>query len=160
MVVAQHNLAVELELAQERYETGRQQWETHFQSRIQEATQQAELDADRKLKTWQNEVESKLVHLVKTLEQQLGVLKAKSLEEAQTVEARHQAEVSKLRALIQQQKKEYDDMTSHMRQLAEAQWNTVNRVHHHHLHRHPSPAGRRPFFFFFFCRHGPPRLQN
>ena len=54
----------------------------------------------------------------------------RNLEESQALEARHQAEVSKLRALIQQQKKEYDDVTSHMRELAEAQWNTVNRVHH------------------------------
>lgn len=78
----------------------------------------------------------------------------RNLEETQALEARHQAEVSKLRALIQQQKKEYDDVTSHMRELAEAQWNTVNRVHH------PSAAGMkvlaarraraRIFFFSFF----------
>lgn len=68
---------MELELSQERYETSRQQWESHCQNRIQETAQQSELEADRKLKIWQTEVESKLVHLVKTLEQQLGFLKAK-----------------------------------------------------------------------------------
>lgn len=64
-------------MLQERYESSRHQWEAHCQSRVQEATQNAEEHAERQLKVWQNEVESKLRQLVSTLELQLGMLKAK-----------------------------------------------------------------------------------
>lgn len=51
------------------------------------------------------------------------------------MEARHKAEIQKMRAKsslllqqVQQQKKEQDDLTRQMRELVEAQWNTVNRI--------------------------------
>lgn len=51
------------------------------------------------------------------------------------MESRHQAEISKMTAQcssllqqVQRQKKEYDDLTRQMRELVEAQWNTVNRI--------------------------------
>ena len=37
----------------------------------------AEQEAERRLKVWQSDVETKLRHLVSTLEQQLGILKEK-----------------------------------------------------------------------------------
>lgn len=70
------------------------------------------------------------------------VLHCRSLEESQGMAARHQAELNAMRAhcaslqqQIQQQQKEYDDLTQQMRQLVEAQWNAVNRF--------PVPVGKR-----------------
>lgn len=73
----QNNVTVDYELLQERYETSRIQWESHCHARVKEAKQQAEVEAERRLKVWQTEVESRLRQLVSTLEQQLGALKAK-----------------------------------------------------------------------------------
>lgn len=73
----QNNLTVELELFQERYEASRQQWEQHYHARILETKRESKEEAERELKGWQIGVDSKLQQLVKTLEQQLGALKAK-----------------------------------------------------------------------------------
>ncbi|XP_057381397.1 centrobin-like [Daphnia carinata] len=134
---------VELELLQQRFEASQEQHENYSQVRIKEATKNAEEEANRRLQIWQNEVESKMSHLINTLEHQLGILKAKSLEESQAREARHQEEMKAMRAqcttLLQQvkyQKKEHDELTRKMRQLAEAQWNTVNKIT-------PSSGGRQ-----------------
>ncbi|KAI9552759.1 hypothetical protein GHT06_020639 [Daphnia sinensis] len=134
---------VELELLQQRFEASQEQHENYSQVRIKEATKNAEEEANRRLQIWQNEVESKMSHLITTLEHQLGILKAKSLEESQAREARHQEEMKAMRAqcttLLQQvkhQKKEHDELTRKMRQLAEAQWNTVNKIT-------PSSGGRQ-----------------
>ena len=64
-----------MELLEDKYKRNESDWETH----VQAIKQAAELDADRKLQTWQNEVESKLRHLITTLEHQLGILKSKYL---------------------------------------------------------------------------------
>lgn len=134
---------VELELLQQRFEASQEQHENYSQVRIKEATKNAEEEANRRFQIWQSEVESKMSHLINTLEHQLGILKAKSLEESQAKEARHQEEMKAMRAqcstLLQQvkcQKKEHDELTRKMRQLAEAQWNTVNKIT-------PSSGGRQ-----------------
>lgn len=44
------------------------------------------------------------------------------------METRHQEEVKALRQEIKNQKKEHENLTRKMRELAEAQWNTVNRI--------------------------------
>ena len=69
---------MELELFQERYEASRQQWEQHYHARILETKRESKEEAERQLQDWQIGVDSKLQHLVRTLEQQLGALKAKN----------------------------------------------------------------------------------
>ena len=44
------------------------------------------------------------------------------------METRHQEEITALRQEIKYQKKEHENLTRKMRELAEAQWNTVNRI--------------------------------
>ena len=67
----------ELELLQQRFENVQEQNDTYCLLRIQEATQKAEEEANRRLQIWQNDVDLKMNHLITTLEQQLGVLKVK-----------------------------------------------------------------------------------
>ena len=75
--VYQNKSTVALELLQERYDSSCEQWESHCELRVKEATKKAEEESEQRLKMWQNEVESKLRQLVTTLEQQLGILKTK-----------------------------------------------------------------------------------
>lgn len=72
----------------------------------------------------------------------------RSVEESQAMAARHQAEINAMRAhcaslqqQIQQQQKDYDELTQQMRQLVEAQWNAVNRF--------PAPCGKRDTYWHF-----------
>ena len=44
------------------------------------------------------------------------------------METRHQEEITALRQEIKYQKKEHENLTRKMRELAEAQWTTVNRI--------------------------------
>lgn len=60
----------------------------------------------------------------------------RSIEESQAMVARHQSEMNKMKTLcsalqhqVQQKQQEQDQLTQQMRQLVEAQWNTVNRIH-------------------------------
>lgn len=68
---------MELELLQQRFEASQEQHENYSQVRIKEATKNAEEEANRRFQIWQSEVESKMSHLINTLEHQLGILKAK-----------------------------------------------------------------------------------
>lgn len=75
--IFQNKLMAELELLQQQFESSQEQNEAYCHARIQEATQSAEEEANRRLQIWQHEVDSKMSHLITTLEQQLGILKAK-----------------------------------------------------------------------------------
>lgn len=75
--IFQNKLMAELELLQQQFESSQEQNEAYCRARIQEATQSAEEEANRRLQIWQHEVDSKMNHLITTLEQQLGILKAK-----------------------------------------------------------------------------------
>lgn len=77
MYIFQTKSIAELELLQQRFESSQEQNEAYCLLRIQEATQNAEEEANRRLQIWQNEVDSKMSHLITTLEQQLGILKVK-----------------------------------------------------------------------------------
>lgn len=75
--IFQNKLMAELELLQQQFESSQEQNEAYCRARIQEAVQSAEEEANRRLQIWQHEVDSKMNHLITTLEQQLGILKAK-----------------------------------------------------------------------------------
>jgi len=129
------NSDAELKLMHERYESSCQQWELHCHNRVQEAIQATDQAGDRRLEIWKKEVETKLRHLVSSLEQQLGVLKNKNTEEINLMTARHQSEVNELRDhssslqnKLHKQQREYERLTQNMKQLAEAQWQTVNGI--------------------------------
>lgn len=122
-----NNSDVELELLQERYESSRHQWELHCQTRIQETMQLADQDSERRLQNWQKEVETKVRHAVSSLEQQLGLLKEKNVEETRLMVTRHGAEVKDLRERcsllqnkVQKRHREYEQLTQNMKQLLEA----------------------------------------
>lgn len=73
----QNKSIAELELLQQRFESSQEQKDAYCLLRIQEATQNAEDEANRRLQIWQKEVDLKMNHLITTLEQQLGILKVK-----------------------------------------------------------------------------------